>query len=250
MKVRICDGRRYISLFLALSILFCAILFCLAAMGEKFSIYSAKSNNNIFADADLPVTVVIDPGHGGEDGGAVGADGVTEKDLNLSIAFIVCDILKQNGINAVMTRTEDVLLYDKNSDHYGQKKIQDLSTRRRIAESYENAVLVSIHMNAFPDDRYSGLQVYYSKNAPDSKIIAERIQDLTRELLMPENNRRIKASNGSIYLLDRLSCPAVLIECGFLSNDRECAMLADKDYQKKLSLCICSVIMEYIGDGT
>ena len=106
------------------------------------------------------ITLIIDAGHGGEDGGAVGVNGALEKDLNLKIAFALRDMALSAGYDAVMSRTEDVLLYDRNVDYQGRKKALDLLARAKIAEKYENAVFVSIHMNAFPDGKYSGLQVY------------------------------------------------------------------------------------------
>ena len=198
--------------------------------------------------AASPPTVIIDAGHGGEDGGTVGVNGVYEKDLNLKIALILDEWLRAEGINTVLTRTEDILLYDKNSDYRGQKKVQDLAARRKIAEQYENAILVSIHMNAFPEAKYSGLQVYYSKNDPTSKMLADEIQKLAREFLQPQNTRKIKPAGENIYLLDRLSCPAVLIECGFLSNPEECTNLSNEEYQKKLAFSIYLSIVNYLNN--
>lgn len=244
MSIYITDTKRYICLFLALSLFFCAILGALMLLGFKTA---PSANEPAFADEALP-TVIIDAGHGGEDGGAIGFGDVYEKDLNLSIALMLSDILKLNGINTVLTRSEDILLYDKNSDYQGQKKVQDLATRRKIAESYENAIFVSIHMNAFPEEKYSGLQVYYSKNEPSSKALAENIQDITKELLLPENNRKCKEAGKNIYLLDRLECPAVLVECGFLSNKEECARLSEREYRQKLALCLASAVTKYVND--
>ena len=144
----------------------------------------------------------------------------------------------------IATYTHKYLLY--HSDYQGQKKVQDLATRKRIAESYEGAILVSIHMNAFPDSKYGGLQVYYSENNESSKELAEEIRTLTCTHLQPENKRATKPSDGSIYLLDRLLCPAVLVECGFLSNPEDLSALTDPIYQKKLSLVLCASILEYL----
>lgn len=249
MKICIYHRRRYIALFIVFSMLFCAALSLLVFIGERNSQRFYKATE-LSADTDTPITVIIDPGHGGEDGGAVGVNGVLEKDLNLSIAKIICDTLRADGVNAVMTREDDTLLYDKNSDYHGKKKIQDLATRRKIAEKYENVLFISIHMNAFPEGKYSGLQVYYSKNDASSQTLAESIQNTVKEKLTPSNNRSPKAAGDNIYLLDRLSCPAILVECGFLSNPDECQRLSDGNYQKQLSLCISASVMEYISVGT
>ena len=194
------------------------------------------------------VTIVIDAGHGGEDGGAQSEDGVYEKTLNLEIAEILNTMLRANGIATVMTRTEDVLLYDRNTDFQGRKKMLDLTARRRIAEETENPVFVSIHMNSFPESRYSGLQVFYSPNDPLSECLAAEIRQYTRQYIQPNNHREIKAANSSIYLLDRLQCPAVLVECGFLSNPEESILLANPDYQQKVAFVLFCSIMSYISE--
>ena len=237
---------RYVSTFLLFSMLFCAVLSLLMTVGWWINEKYEKTDADV-EPIPSPV-VIIDAGHGGEDGGAVGKNGALEKDINLSVALLLRDMLTSNGIEAVLTRSEDVLLYDKNSDYHGQKKVQDLATRRKIAESYENALFISIHMNAFPEERYSGLQVYYSKNNETSMALAESIQTLTKEKLMPDNDRKCKAASSNIYLLDRLSCPSVLVECGFLSNPDECARLSDSDYQKKLALCLFAAVAGYLEE--
>ncbi len=192
------------------------------------------------------LTLIIDAGHGGEDGGAVGINGEFEKDLNLKIAFALRDMALSAGYDTVMTRTEDILLYDRNVDYKGRKKALDLLARVKIAEKYEDAVFVSIHMNAFPENKYSGLQVYYSQNNPLSQEIAKDIQEGARLNLQKENNRKIKPAGSNIYLLDRITIPSVLIECGFLSNPEECAKLSREDYQQKLALSIFLSVSKYL----
>lgn len=191
-----------------------------------------------------PMTVVIDAGHGGEDGGTVSANGVCEKDINLKIAFLLCDMLKANGIRVVMTRTEDVLLYDRNENYQGRKKVLDLAARREIAEAEENCIFVSIHLNAFPLTQYKGLQVWYSPNDPASESLAESIRSTVKEHLQPDNDRAVKRATSSIYLLHRLQCPAVLVECGFLSNPEEATLLNTEEYQKQIALLLFSAIIQ------
>ncbi len=238
------SGRTYLPLFLLFTFVFVCFFLLFLVLG-RMAFPPSKAQASAPSKSETPV-VVIDPGHGGEDGGAVGAGGVLEKDVNLAIAKELCDFLKAQGISAVLTRTEDILLYDPNSDYHGQKKVQDLSTRKRIAESYGSAVFVSIHMNAFPDPKYGGLQVYYSENHPASKRLAEEIQALTRDVLLPRNHRKIKPSDGNLYLLDRLHCPSVLVECGFLSNPEDLAALSDPIYRRKMALVLCRSISEYL----
>jgi N-acetylmuramoyl-L-alanine amidase len=184
------------------------------------------------------VTVVIDAGHGGEDGGASSASGALEKDLNLAVSFYLCDLLTANGISTVLTRTEDVLLYDRSEDYIGRKKILDLRARQKIAESFENCIFVSIHMNAYPLPQYGGLQVWYSPNDPNSLTLAESVRAAVRHSLQPDNGRTVKRATSSIYLLHNLQCPAILVECGFLSNPADAALLSTPSYQKQLATAI------------
>lgn len=191
--------------------------------------------------------VIIDAGHGGEDGGAIGKNGIYEKDLNLLIATDLKDMLSAEGIDTIMTRETDIMLYDKNSDYKGRKKMLDLNARLKIAESYENCIFVSIHMNSFPEEKYSGLQVYYSPNHQSSVLLAESIQKNVSKYLQSENSRSVKKAGSNIYLLDRIQSPAVLIECGFISNYEECELLSSKEYRQKLTLLIFCGICEYIS---
>lgn len=200
------------------------------------------------ASASPYMTVVIDAGHGGEDGGAVGNGKVYEKDLNLDIAKTVGAYLTQNGFNVVYTRTEDILLYDRNVNYKGRKKLLDLTARLQIARKTENSIFVSIHMNSFPSGKYKGLQVYYSKNDKNSKIMAQTIQNNTMLHLQSENKRKPKEATSAIYLLDRLEKPAVLIECGFLSNAEDLALLTSAEYRQKLSLVFAESIAQYLLD--
>lgn len=191
-------------------------------------------------------TVVIDPGHGGEDGGTQSADGIYEKDLNLSVALQLRDLLEANGIPVVLTRVEDVLLYDRNGNHEGHKKRMDLASRLSTARHTENSLFISIHMNSFPESQYHGLQVWYGTGDPLSAEIASAIQGTVRATLQPDNTRRTKAANDSIYLLKKLETPAVLVECGFLSNPAEAARLSEEGYQQQLALVLFSAVVPYL----
>ena len=229
------------SLLLTLAtLLFCGI--------EVF--FNNRKNTDADALSEKTITVILDPGHGGEDGGAVGAGDVYEKDLNLAIAKEVESYLKMNGISVICTRNEDILLYDRNVDYKGRKKMLDLAARLKISRETENSVFVSIHMNAFPQTQYSGLQVYYSPNDDTSADLAALIQNNTKSLLQPTNTRKIKPASSNIYLLDRITTPAVLVECGFLSNAEECALLSDAEYRQKLSLILANAIAQFVENAS
>lgn len=194
------------------------------------------------------ITVIIDAGHGGEDGGASGDDGTLEKDLNLDIALTLGDMLKANGINVIMTRTEDILLYDRNENYEGKKKVLDLKARLETAKRYPDALFISIHMNAFPQKKYDGLQVYFPLGDTRSEALATVIQNNIKNTLQPQNLRRPKGAGSNIYLLNKSPNTSVLVECGFLSNDEECARLNSAAYRQQLSLVLCESIIKYISD--
>ena len=203
----------------------------------------------VSSSESIPVTVVLDPGHGGEDGGACTYGGLAEKELNLLIAKEVYQMLSAVGIRAVMTRTEDVLLYDPNADHEGRKKSMDLAARLKIARETPNAILVSIHMNAFPESKYGGLQVYYSTEAEGSRILAETVQGDNKTYLSPDNERLVKAAGKNIYLLDRFEGTGILVECGFLSNPEDRERLNSPEYRHRLSALLFCSILKYLSGG-
>ncbi len=204
-----------------------------------------KTNVPVFTSHDT-VVVVLDAGHGGEDAGASSSDGLLEKELNLQICENIKSILNTCGIKVVMTRTEDKLLYTEEQNIKGQRKHYDLKNRYLIACDYNDPIFVSVHINKFSEGKYKGLQVYYSDNNKKSEQLAESIQLNIKKHLQADNNRKIKNAKSSIYLLDRLNCPAVLVECGFLSNMEDCENLKNTDYIKQMSFIISNSIIESI----
>ncbi len=193
------------------------------------------------------LTIVIDAGHGGRDGGAVADDdGTLEKHLNLAVAKKLQALLESADIRVIMTRETDTELALPDSPH---KKRDDLQNRLRLAQAYPNTVFISIHMNKFPVAKYNGLQVYYSPNHKDSIKLAEQIQRDSR-ILKSENNRETKAAGSNIYLLSHIQVPAVLVECGFLSNYEEKECLKTEEYQTKLALSLYCSILNYLHQNT
>ncbi|MBQ1229767.1 MAG: N-acetylmuramoyl-L-alanine amidase [Clostridia bacterium] len=226
---------------------------CLLLLSNLFSLLAQENSpfppqsENTQSNAPSYPIYVLDPGHGGEDAGTVAKSGALEKDLNLQMALLVADALRACGRQVLLTREEDILLYDPTSDYIGHKKEQDLATRLRFAEQTPNAVFVSIHMNAYPKTQYSGLQVWYSPNHPASALYAQGVQSAVREQLQPQNKRQTKEAGSSIYLLHHLECPAILIECGFLSNPAEAKALCDPSYQEQLARLIALSLIETEG---
>lgn len=189
--------------------------------------------------------IVIDPGHGGEDGGAVSCTGKNESNFNLQISLRLNDLCHLLGYDTVMIRATDTAVYSSGTT-IAQKKVSDLKNRVKIVERTGNAVLLSIHQNTFPQSQYSGAQVFYA-NSPGSKALAQLIQDGFLSTLNPGSSRRIKEGSG-IYLLEQINAPGVLIECGFLSNPEEEAKLSSPDYQKHLCCVIASCVGEFVSN--
>ncbi len=246
------DLRNFFGVKDGVAFVLCAALLLVAtAFVSGFSgstVQNILTENVVDVNSDAQneeLTIVLDPGHGGADGGAVGFGGVLEKDLNLDIALMLRDMLVFNGYNVVMTRTEDIMYYDENSTL--SKKAQDTFRRVNITKDYENCVFVSIHMNKFVSEKYSGLQVYYSANVDGGKELAQNIQSFAKELLQSDNNRKIKKANSTIYVLDKAVVPAVLVECGFLSNAAETEKLCDKEYRRDLATMLFMAIDDYFS---
>ncbi|MBR6729381.1 MAG: N-acetylmuramoyl-L-alanine amidase CwlD [Clostridia bacterium] len=207
-------------------------------------------------EPELPVSavpgqgkkIIIDAGHGEPDGGAVSDSGVLEKDLNLNVARFLQEYFEQSGVEVIMTRTDDNGLFDLGSRTIRQKKRSDLHERERLINESGANVCISIHMNQFSDSRYSGPQVFYSPNHEDSKRLAQTIQAEMVSVLQPESVREIKKAGNDIYLLKKAKTPAVLIECGFLSNKKEEKMLQDEDYQKRIAWAIYCGTVTYFSE--
>ena len=227
----------------------CAII--IFGLGATFTRYAQGQSGEDTAptfNEESGVRFVIDAGHGGEDAGAIGSDGTLEKDLNLEIARLLKTIFELNGNQATLTRDRDTLLYDYYGDlkdYTGQKKVYDLKNRLKIAEEKENSIYVGIHMNKFAQEKYSGLQVYYSPNNPLSYDLASNIKTTVKDNLQPQNQRPIKRADSSIYILNGAQIPAVLIECGFLSNQGELELLKSRDYQQALALNLFASLVKY-----
>lgn len=194
---------------------------------------------------ETPV-VLIDPGHGGEDGGTTGANGTVEKEINLKVAKYLAAYLKKADISYIMTRDSDISIHDDTCTTIREKKRSDLLNRRKLIENCGAQLFVSIHMNYFEQSQYKGAQVFYSPINPNSKALAQRVKNSLLATLKDDNKREIKQAYDSIYLMKYTSMPAVLVECGFLSNPEEEALLNTSDYQKKLAKSIFIAIKETI----
>ena len=202
--------------------------------GESTAVFSTWQNG------EQASVVVVDPGHGGEDGGAVARDGTVESGLNLQIAFRVNDLLCFLGQDTVMTRREDVSIYSSGAQTLHQKKVSDLENRAALVNRLENAVLISIHQNSLPSSPAThGAQVFYNGVEPAS-LLAAATQQRLNEGVNVGAGKTPKRISDTIYLTKHVTAPAVIVECGFLSNVEESARLREPEVQLRLAAAIAA----------
>ena len=208
---------------------------------------SSFSNIAVHTSAELaePLpTIIIDAGHGGEDGGAE-ADGILEKDVNLAIANAAADILRLSGCHVVEVRDTDLSVYSDGASTLREKKKSDLQNRVALFNSDSRNLVVSIHQNQFDNPKYNGAQLFYSTNNEHSRNLAESIRTAVVMLVQQDNTRELKPADKNIYILDQAEVPAVIVECGFLSNEAEREKLADKTYQSEMAFAIAMGVLDY-----
>lgn len=179
--------------------------------------------------------IVIDAGHGDWDPGKVAKDGTLEKDINLQISKYLQGYLEQSGGFVLTTRIDDTALSDK--------KREDLKERKNIANNEEVDLLVSIHQNSFPKENVKGAQVFYYEGSEESKKLAEYVQNRLKEV--DSSNDRVAKANKDYYILKQTKMPAIIVECGFLSNTEENNNLKNEEYQKKIAWAIYLGILDY-----
>ena len=193
-------------------------------------------------------TIVIDAGHGGEDGGTVAVNGVNEKDVNLSIALILRDLLAADNYQVIMIRDGDYAVGDNSLDGLMDRKRSDIKSRLQTVVETGECVYIGIHQNYFTEPKYYGAQMFYSVNRPESAQLAEAIRESVVTALQPENTRQNKEADSSIFILDNCPMPAVLVECGFLSNPEEAEKLCSPDYQADMAKAIYIGISDYFTE--
>ena len=191
--------------------------------------------------------VIIDAGHGGVDGGASSYSGALESNINLQISLRLEPLMNLLGIKTQMIRTTDISVYTEGCITIASKKVSDLKNRVKTINGISNALLVSIHQNTFSDSQYSGAQVFYAPTQ-DSETLAKMLQSAFVRNLNIGSNRQVKKAGG-VYLLQNIMCTGVLVECGFLSNPEEDALLQSDAYQKKLCCVIASVSSLYLNSA-
>lgn len=229
--------KQYGKLYLTLIFCFTAAALLAAALGGEAQTVSGEGSGSV---------IYLDPGHGGEDGGAVSVTGVQESGINLEISLRLRDLLQLCGMSTKMTRDGDYAIYGDGCQTMAQKKASDLRNRVALLQQAPGAILISIHQNQFPEEKYHGAQVFYNQGA-NSEQLAKFMQEALTNGLDPENNRETKRAQD-IFLMEQIENTAVLIECGFLSNREEEAKLRDEEYQKKIACAISAGLANYIED--
>ena len=225
--------------YLALTFFFLAVIIFI------ISTHSRVPEHHVTGTAAMNISVILDAGHGGMDGGAVSKNGTAEAPITLSISQKTQAVLGFVGVSSVLTReTDQSLGYDPSASLRDNKNM-DLQKRLKIAEAYPNSVFISVHLNRFDQEKYYGAQTFYGVCNPQSKLLAEALQAKMIRVLDPENTRKAKRIPGTVYLMERVNNPAVTLECGFLSNPKEEALLKTDVYQVKIALAAMSGYLNY-----
>lgn len=215
-----------------------------------FMIQTASENtikSKTFETMATPVdskTIVIDAGHGGEDGGAVSKNGVIEAHINLQIALKLQKLLEQSGAKVILTRSNDNAIYNEGKKTLREKKVSDIKNRVKIGNNSFADIFVSIHLNKIPQSQYYGWQTFYKKKSKEGKKLATSIQMNLNEAIQKEN-KRVPLEINNVYIIKHVEIPTCIVECGFLSNEEEEKELQTEDYQEKLAWGICNGIMDY-----
>lgn len=218
-------------------------LMALALLGLLGFLLSRQAPARETAAAVRDATVVIDPGHGGEDGGAVAADGTVESGVNLDVARRLDVILRFWGCETELLRAEDISLHSLDAATIRQKKVSDIHNRVAAINALANPRVISIHQNFFPQTQYHGAQVFYA-NGPLGQPWAALTQQNLKNCLDPENDRQEKPISHDVYLMNHITCPAILVECGFLSNPGELERLKSPEYQTALAAVIAASYLQ------
>lgn len=228
------------------NIVFVTFTFCLCICVIGYT--AMKMNDTIATTSDInqnDLVLILDAGHGGLDGGCSASDGSVEKSINLNIMLSVRDLSKLFGYNVETTRDTDKSIHDKGITGIKNQKISDMENRLELFNKYNNSICISIHQNTFSDPKFNGAQMFYSDKNETSEQFATIMQQQFVDNLQPDNQREIKLCGKELYLCYYCDNPAVMVECGFLSNPEEAAKLTTIDYQKEVAFTIFTGINKF-----
>ncbi len=226
----------------AIGLALAVLLFIIITKGGTAGVASAQPQTG--------KVIIIDPGHGGVDGGAVGVNGTVEKRINLEIALRLRDVFSNAGYTVIMTRDTDISIHDSSADSIREMKVSDLRNRLKLTRMYPDSLLISIHQNTLGNSSVTGAQVFYSPNNPLSAVLAQSIQDSFNSSIQLAGDRVIKPAGKNLYLFYNAENTAVLCECGFLSNSREEQLLCDPQHQDDIAYSIFLGTLEFLNTPT
>ena len=229
-----------------LSVLLSISICCYFFVSHLNDLNSSKVNTYLpHSDSESKKTIIIDPGHGGADGGATGLKGLSEKHLNLSLSMKMRDLFILCGYDVLMTRTTD----DDTDGQDGFHKRDDILNREAVANENPEAVFLSVHMNASPASRDKGFQVFYGWKNPKSKTLAEEIHSCMTECGLATRMREVKIAPDTVRLMKSIENPCILLECGFIGNEEDFALLTQPDYRQKLALAFVTATVNYFKNS-
>jgi N-acetylmuramoyl-L-alanine amidase len=217
------------------------------ALLAAFALHGLRETVTVSAEETTSQLIILDAGHGGTDGGAAGVDGTRECDVNLQITLKIDAVLGLLGEETLLVRDMDTDLADSSANSIAQKKVSDIRNRVQLANSHPDGLLVSIHCNTYPEQKYHGAQVFYGKVGA-SKILATTLQDTLAAQVDPSNNRTAKQIASNVYLMNHIEVPGILVECGFLTNPDELQNLKSDAYQKRLAVAIAATVTNYLSE--
>ncbi len=223
-------------------LIFCSCIFGIIKQTERNIVSVISAEVSDYKD----YIFILDAGHGGEDGGAVAYDGTLEKNLNLEICNNLSLYFELFGIDYVIIRDGDFSIGDTSLPTIRKRKASDIYKRYEIINSYDNSVLLSIHQNMFSVEKYNGTQVFYDGKFSESEELSKELQFTVKNTIQPDNNRKIKKTDKSIYLLYEAQRPSVMVECGFMSNLNELEKLKNAEYQSQLSYFLTKGIIQFL----
>lgn len=213
------------------------LFLCLCVLAGAAQVGRGRVVSAVSAAPEREWVLILDPGHGGEDGGASAASGDKESGINLDIVRKTETLMAFLGVRTELTRSEDRSMHSEGARTIREKKVSDLKNRVAFISGFPDAMLISVHQNHFTDSRYSGAQTFYSAGDV-SRQWGEGTQEVLRQVLDRENGRRAKPMPDGLYLFEHIGCPAILVECGFLSNGEEASLLLTDAYQRKIALAL------------
>lgn len=230
-------------------LLLAAAACCIAFLGSTAFLESQIAKPVFSASEAAALTVVLDPGHGGEDGGAVSPDGVEESGLNLEIALRLQELLRFSGVKTQMTRIADVSIHQEEARTIQEKKASDLRQRVEIVNGIPGAMLLSIHQNSLPSSVVTyGAQAFWNQQAGAERL-AVSIQDALNQAINTHRAKGAKPIASTIYLMRQITAPGVLVECGFLSNPEETLRLQQAGHQCRLAVAITAGFFKGLSEG-